>query len=88
MQTETKQQIDLGGEGLDEQDICLLEIDLEDLEHCLRKEQYYWMISIQATRKLRQLNVTEMSRAVETREERRAQEFISLTISSCTEEQE
>ena len=40
LQAEIKRQIEQGGEGLDEQDIYLLEINLEDLEHSLGEEQY------------------------------------------------
>ena len=40
LQAEIKRQIEQGGEGLDEQDIYLLEINLEDLENSLGEEQY------------------------------------------------
>ena len=72
MQTEIERQIELGGEGLDEQDRYLLETNLEDLENYSGEEQYYLMISIQAARDFRQLKVAEMNRPAETREERRA----------------
>ena len=65
MQAGIKQQIDLGEEGLDEQDRYLLEINLEDLEHSLGEEQYYLMISIQGAREFRRLKVAETSRVVE-----------------------
>ena len=67
LQAEIERQIEQGGEGLDEQDRYLLEINLEDLENLLGEEQYYWMVSIQAAREFRQLKAAEMNRAVETR---------------------
>ena len=72
LQAEIRRQIEQGGERLDEQDRYLLEINLEDLEHLSGEDQHYCMISIQAAREFRQLKVTEMNRAVETQEERRA----------------
>jgi hypothetical protein len=72
LQAEIERQIEQGGEGLDEQDKYLLEINLEDLENSSGEEQYYWMISIQAAREFRRLKMAEMSRTVVTREERRA----------------
>ena len=50
LQAETERQLEQGGEGVDEQDRYLLEINLEDLENLLGEKQYYWMISIQAAR--------------------------------------
>ena len=73
LQSEIKQQIDQGGEGLDEQDRYLLEINLEDLASSTREEQYYyWMISLQEASEFRRLKVTKINRAAGTRDERRA----------------
>ena len=72
LQREIKRQIELGGEGLDEQERYLLETNFQDLEKSSGKGQYYWMISIQVTREFRRLKITEINKAVDTREERRA----------------
>ena len=44
-------QMDLGGEGLDERDHYLLEINLEDLETSSGKGQHYWLVQIEAARR-------------------------------------
>ena len=41
-----KDQLDLGGEGLEEADKYLLEINLEDLSTTLGEAQMYWLIAI------------------------------------------
>lgn len=46
-------QIELGEEGLDEQDKWLLEINLEDLESTTGEDQTYWLLAIQAAREAR-----------------------------------
>jgi hypothetical protein len=48
-----EEQIDKGGEGLDEQDRHLLDINLEDLETSSGEDQYYWLVAIQAAREHR-----------------------------------
>ena len=48
-------QIELGGEGLDDDDKCLLEINLEDLESTSGETQEYWLLAIQAAREARLL---------------------------------
>ena len=45
--------MDLGGEGLDEQDHYLLEINLDDLETSSGKDQHYWLLQIKAARRKR-----------------------------------
>ena len=50
LQREVEDQIELGGSGLNEQDIYLLKINLEDLETSTGKDQYYWLIAIRAFR--------------------------------------
>ena len=57
LQSEMEQQIELGGEGLNEQDKYLLEINLEDLEHSSGEDQYYWLLAIQSAREHRALKV-------------------------------
>ena len=66
LQAEIERQKEQRGEGLDEQDRYLLEINLENLENSSGEEQYYWMISIQAAREFRRLKVAEMNRLAET----------------------
>ena len=46
LQNKIERQIELGEEGLDEQDKYLLEINLEDLEDSSGEDQYYWLLSI------------------------------------------
>ena len=46
-------QIELGNKGLDEQERCLLDINLEDLETSSGEDQYYWLVAIQAVREYR-----------------------------------
>ena len=45
--------MELGSEGLDEQDRYLLDINLEDLETSSGEDQYYWLVAIQAAREHR-----------------------------------
>jgi len=55
-------QLDLGGEGLDEHDKFLLEINLEDLEASSGEDQHYWLLQIQAARQDRALREQEEQR--------------------------
>ena len=77
LQNEIEQQIELGGEGLDEQDKYLLEINLEDLEDSSGEDQYYWLLVIQAARKDRALKTREVQSRRRNRcdEERRVANF-------------
>jgi hypothetical protein len=59
-------QLDMGGEGLDERDKFLLEINLEDLETSSGEDQHYWLLQIEAARQDRAL------REQEDREQRQA----------------
>ena len=59
LQSEIERQVELGGEGLDEQDKYLLEINLEDLEHSSGEDHYYWLLEIQSAREDRALRVRE-----------------------------
>ena len=48
MQQFIEDQIELGGEGLEESDHYLLEVNLEDLETTFGEEQHYWLLQLQA----------------------------------------
>ena len=48
-------QIELGGEGLAEEDRWMLEINLEDLETTSGETQTYWFLAISAAREARTL---------------------------------
>ena len=50
LQKAIKEEIEVGGAGLDKQDRYLLEINLEDLETSSGEDQYYWLIAIRAAR--------------------------------------
>ena len=47
---EIQMQLDLGGEGLDEEDMYLLEINLDDLDNTSGEAQEYWLLAIKAAR--------------------------------------
>ena len=59
LQSEIERQVELGGEGLDEQDKYLLEINLADLEHSSGENHYYWLLVVQSAREDRALKVRE-----------------------------
>ena len=59
LQSEIERQVELGGEGLVEQDKYLLEINLEDLEQSSGEGHYYWLLAIQSAREDRVLKVRE-----------------------------
>ena len=46
LQTEIEEQRDLGGEGLQEEDEYLMEINLDNLESSSGKTQQYWLLAI------------------------------------------
>jgi hypothetical protein len=48
-------QQDMGWEGLLDKDQYLAEVNLEDLEHTLGKQQEYWLVVIQAAREASRL---------------------------------
>ena len=50
LQTEIVHQLLLGGEGLEEEDRFLLEINMEDLETTSGETQEYWVLAISAVR--------------------------------------
>jgi len=47
---ELEQQIELGGEGLEEEDRYLLEINLGELENSTGEDQAYWLVALRAAR--------------------------------------
>ena len=61
LQREIEHQILLGGTGLDEQDIYLLEINVGDLETSSGEDQYYWLLAIRAARVDRRLKEMQMA---------------------------
>jgi len=50
-----EEQIELGGEGLEEADKYLLEINLEDLATTNGETQTYWLLAIRAAREARRI---------------------------------
>jgi len=50
-----EEQIELGEDGLAEEDRYLLEIDLEDLDNSTGEDQMYWLLAIQSAREARAL---------------------------------
>jgi hypothetical protein len=47
---EIKKQIAMGGEGLDEEDRWMLEVNLGDLEESNGEKEAYWVVAIEAAR--------------------------------------
>ena len=58
-----EEQIELGGEGLEENDKYLLEINLDDLATTSGETQTYWLLAIRAAREGRRLRVEQTTRA-------------------------
>lgn len=48
-------QLALGGDGLAEEDMYLLEINLEDLDDSTGEDQVYWLMALKTARKAWQL---------------------------------
>ena len=59
LQKEIEDQIQMGGEGLAEDDKYLLDIDLEDMETTFGERQQFWILAIQAAREARILRDIE-----------------------------
>jgi hypothetical protein len=55
LQRAIEDELALGGEGLAEEDLYLLEINLEDLATTSGEDQTYWLLAIQAARAWRSL---------------------------------
>lgn len=58
-------QLELGEEGLDEDDRFLLEINLEDLDTSSGEDQAYWLLALEAARDARALRLSQPSIANE-----------------------
>lgn len=52
---EIRQQLELGGEGLSDEDQYLLEINLNNMEGTAGKKEEYWLLAIRAARVAKQL---------------------------------
>ena len=50
-----EEQMELGEEGLAEEDRYLLDINLDDLDNTTGEDQIYWLLAIQSAREARQL---------------------------------
>jgi hypothetical protein len=50
LQREIERQIELGGEGLAEEDMWMLEVNLGDLEDSNGEREAYWLVAIEAAR--------------------------------------
>ena len=46
-----EEQIEFGGEGLAEEDLYLLEINLEDIETSSGEDQAYWLVALRTARR-------------------------------------
>jgi hypothetical protein len=55
LQKAIEDELELGGEGLAEEDLYLLEINLDDLETTSGEDQTYWLLAIRAAREWRKL---------------------------------
>jgi hypothetical protein len=51
--------MELGEEGLAEEDRLLLKINLGDLDNSTGEDQTYWLLSLQAAREARQLRMPQ-----------------------------
>ena len=59
IQSLIEDQLELGEDGLEEEEKCLLEINLDDLTMTSGKTQTYWLLPIQAARDARVLRENE-----------------------------
>jgi hypothetical protein len=59
LQRAIEDELELGGEGLAEEDLYLLEINLDDLETTSGELQAYWLLSIRAAREWRRLQTSK-----------------------------
>lgn len=57
-------ELELGGEGLAEEDLYLLEINLDDLVTMSGEDQTCWLMAIQATRVRRTLQQATATEAI------------------------
>ena len=56
-------QLDLGGEGMAEEDKYLLEINLDELDSTSGEAQEYWLLAIQAARESMRLRLQQQNNA-------------------------
>ena len=52
-------QLEIGEEGLEEEDQFLLEINLEDLDTSSGEDQTYWLLALEAAREARALRLCQ-----------------------------
>ena len=50
LQSEIERQIELGGEGLEEGDKWMLEVNMTDMEDSTGEREAYWLLAIEAAR--------------------------------------
>ena len=58
-----EERMELGEEGLAEEDRFLLEINLDELDNSTGEDQTYWLLSLQAAREARQLLLQQNNNA-------------------------
>ena len=56
-------QLELGEEGLEEDDRFLLEINLDELDTSSGEDQAYWLLALEAARDTRAIRLSQASRA-------------------------
>ena len=54
-----EEQLELGGEGLEDEDKYLLEINLDDLGTSSGEDQTYWLLALEAAREARALRLSQ-----------------------------
>jgi hypothetical protein len=59
MRKALEDQLELGEEGLGEEDRFLLEINLDDLDTSSGEDQTYWLLALEAARVARQLRLSQ-----------------------------
>ena len=85
LQEEIEMQILQGGDGLEEEDIYLLDIRLDDLEGTSGETQEYWLLAITAARKASILFGQHTVKQTESLEETGKNLFlISKIINTCS----
>ena len=59
-----EEQLELGEEGLEDEDKYLLEINLDDLGTSSGEDQTYWLLALEAAREARTLRLSHSDNAV------------------------
>lgn len=62
LQTEIEKQLELGEEGLAEEDKWMLEVNLNDLEVSSGVREAYWLVAIEATRESNKIKCRQKRR--------------------------